>query len=236
MEKYLYLALNIGTIILPFLWSFDKKVSYFKKWFALWPAILLTAVIFLIWDYEFTQMGVWGFNAQYLSGIYLGPLPLEECLFFITVPYSCIFIYEVLKYYELKAPISETNAKYISQLLTLLLLAMAVIHYDLWYTSVNFAVTALVILTHLWFFKTRFLQRFYLFYLIHLIPFLLVNGALTGAFTPEPVVWYDDAENLGFRIFTIPVEDVFYSLAMMLMNISLYEYFLGRKTLRPSLS
>ena len=47
------------------------------------------------------------------------------------------------------------------------------------------------------------------------IPFLIVNGLLTSI----PVVLYNDAENLGIRIYTIPVEDVFYGYALLLGTI-----------------
>ncbi|MEY3102927.1 MAG: hypothetical protein RL558_1204 [Bacteroidota bacterium] len=45
----------------------------------------------------------------------------------------------------------------------------------------------------------------------------MVNGILTGAFLAEPIVWYNDAENLELRIGTIPVEDALYGMLMMLI-------------------
>ncbi|UCS94407.1 lycopene cyclase domain-containing protein [Echinicola marina] len=233
MENYLYLILDIATLLFPLLWSFESKVSYYKKWFALFPAILITSFVFLLWDEWFTGLGVWGFNPRYLTGIYLGSLPLEECLFFLIVPFSTIFIYEILQYY-LKKDYLVYQSKFLTITLIAILVNIGLFNIDKWYTSVNFLFVASVLVLHYYIFGTRILGRFYLFYLVHLIPFILFNGALTGAFTPEPVVFYDNAENLSLRIFTIPVEDFVYSMGLMLMNISIYEKIKIRKTIASS--
>jgi lycopene cyclase domain-containing protein len=56
-------------------------------------------------------------------------------------------------------------------------------------------------------------------YTISLIPMAIVNGFLTAL----PVVIYDNTQNLGIRIGSIPVEDFIYSAILLLMNIALYE-------------
>ncbi|QDH81517.1 lycopene cyclase domain-containing protein [Echinicola soli] len=234
MEHYLYLTLNIGTILFPLLWSFERKVSYYKKWKYLFPAMIITATVFLVWDHWFTEMEVWGFNDRYLTGIRLGNLPLEEYLFFVTVPFSCIFIYEVLLYYMPHDPLSH-YVKPITLGFIVLLTILAGVNWDKWYTSVNFSFVSMVLAVHYFMFRSNLLGRFYVFYLIHLIPLLLVNGVLTGGFTPEPVVYYDNTENLGIRVFTIPIEDFIYSMGLMLMNVSLYEFFRQRKTIVASI-
>jgi hypothetical protein len=58
-------------------------------------------------------------------------------------------------------------------------------------------------------------------YLISLVPFFLVGGDLTKI----RVVFYTNNENLSFRIYTVPIEDVIYLLSLLLFNFSLYKLF-----------
>ena len=215
---YIYLYLNIFTILFPLLLSFDKKVAFYRSWPALWPAILVNALVFIVWDVQFTENGVWGFNEEYLVGIYLFNLPIEEILFFITVPYACVFIYDVLNAYITK-DLLQPYTKSIAFGLMMVLPLIAVFNMGRWYTSVTFMLLAILHLVHLKYFSTKYLGRFYLAYLVHLIPFLIVNGVLTYL----PVVIYNDAYNLGLRIVTIPVEDTMYSMLMLMLTISVYE-------------
>lgn len=224
---YLYLYLNIFTILFPFLLSFDRKVAFYKDWGALFPAILANGVLFIVWDAMFTEAGIWGFNEEYLTGIYLFNLPLEEMLFFLTVPYACVFIYDVLNAYITK-DLLQPYAKPIAVMLMLGLSLVAVFNMGKLYTSITFVLLTLMHLVHLRFFDTRYLGRFYLAYLVHLVPFLLVNGVLTYL----PIVWYNNDYNLGLRIVSIPVEDTLYSMLMLLLTISVYEGLRQRKSVK----
>ncbi|HMQ01174.1 MAG TPA: lycopene cyclase domain-containing protein [Cyclobacteriaceae bacterium] len=222
-SKYLYLLINFFSILLPFAFSFHPKANFSKKWKYLAPAIAIPGAIFIIWDVYFTQMGVWGFNPKYLSGIYLINLPIEEWLFFITIPYACVFTYEAVNYYS-KRDILGPYQKYISYALIFFLLTLGILNLDKWYTSVTFISTAVFICLQVFWWKPDFLGRFYFAFLFILIPFFIVNGLLTGSMLEEQVVWYNDAENLGIRMFTIPFEDTFYGMLLLMMNVSLFEY------------
>ena len=224
---YLYLYLNIFTIAFPLLLSFDRKVAFYKRWYALLPAILANAALFIVWDAVFTREGVWGFNEEYLTGLYIFNLPIEEILFFITVPYACVFIYDVLNAYITK-DLLQPYAKVIAFALIMVLPVVAIFNIGRVYTSVTFVLLALALLLHLKFFDTRYLGRFFMAYLVHLVPFLLVNGVLTYL----PIVWYNNSHNLGIRIISIPVEDTMYSMLMLLITISIYERIKERKRIK----
>jgi len=222
--KYLYLLLNILTISIPFLYSFDARINYAKKWKYLFPAIFLTAAFFITWDIIFTNWKIWSFNDHYLTGINLINLPIEEWLFFIAIPYSSVFIYESMNYFITKDYLGGWIADSLSIIMSAALLLIASIHLNLCYTAVTFLLTAAFLLTHLFMFRTTYMGRFFLSYLIILIPFFIVNGILTGGITQEPVVLYNDAHNLCIRMGTIPIEDTVYGFLLILMNVTIYEH------------
>lgn len=222
---YTYLILDILCVLFPFLLSFDKKVTFYKTWKYLFPAIFITGAFFILWDALFTEQGVWGFNPKYITGINLFNLPIEEVLFFICVPYACVFIYEVIKAY-FKRDVLGTCATKISILISVISLITCVLFYDRIYTIVNAGICLAVVVLGTLIYKFKNLGRFYLAYFISLIPFLLCNGILTSL----PIVTYNDAENMGIRIYTIPLEDVFYCLSLLLGNILLMEFFKQKHT------
>ena len=183
-----------------------------------------------MWDEWFTQMGVWGFNPVYLTGIYFFSLPIEEILFFICIPYACVFTYEAVNYL-IHWRMSKQQQNLITDVLAITLFLFAVIFFDRWYTAVTFILTSIFLNLHRWVWKTNYLGKFYVAFVFILIPFFVVNGILTGSGIEDQVVWYNDSENMGIRMGTIPIEDTFYGMLLLLMNISLFEYLQKKKAL-----
>lgn len=182
----------------------------------------MTAVIFITWDAIFAKLGVWGFNPNYVSGVYLLGLPLEEILFFICIPYACLFTYFALNHLIEKDHLFP-HQELISSLLIILFLVFGSYYLDKLYTGVTFLLAGLFLALVMLKLRVRFMGRFYFAFALLLFPFFIVNGILTGAVTEEPVVWYNNAENIGIRIFTIPVEDAAYGFLMILMPITIWE-------------
>lgn len=183
----------------------------------------LTGLVFLFWDVLFTVYGVWSFNDKYITGIKLMGLPLEEILFFLTVPFSCVFIYACLNYY-VKWQVSAPLSKSFSNLLIGFSVALLAINHAKLYTAVTFGLLAVLLVLLVYVYKVEWLGRFYLAFIVSLLPFYIVNGILTS----WPVVLYNDAQNMGVRVFTIPFEDHFYSMALLIMNVAFFEYFKNR--------
>ncbi len=230
MEHYYYLLIDFFSILFPFLFSFYPKAKFSNKWKQLWPAILIPAVFFIAWDEWFTSMGVWNFNPRYLTGIYFFNLPIEEVLFFICIPYACVFTYEAVKHFS-KKDILQNYAHSISILLIFFLLTLGFMNLGKWYTSMTFILASVFLLVHIIVWKSEYLGRFYFAFLFILIPFFIVNGILTGTGIEEPIVRYNDSENLGIRMGTIPFEDTFYGMLLILMNVTIFERLQKRKAL-----
>lgn len=224
MDKWLYLLINAGAISIPFIAGFDKRLQFYRQWRFLFPALILTMAVFIPWDMIKTHFLVWGFNPRYNLGYNVGNLPLEEWIFFVAIPYACLFTYHSLNYL-IKKDLLFTYAPWIALLLGGFLIVVGISNLGKMYTSVTFISAGVFLLYHRFVLKANYLGRFFVMYFVTLIPFFIVNGLLTGSFIPEEVVHYDDSQNLGIRIGTIPVEDMVYGLLMLLMNTTWFEYF-----------
>lgn len=221
---YLYFLINIASFSVPFLYSFQKKMNFIQYWKSVFLAILIVAIPFLIWDVWFTSIGVWGFNEKYLLGFTVFNLPFEEVLFFFCIPYASIFTHFALLHFfpNLGLP------KKVVKRLTILLISGSIIviffNYNRLYTLINFSFFAMLLIYSL-LCKSSILNTFFITFCVILIPFFIVNGLLTGSFIEEQVVWYNNAENLGIRLGTIPLEDIFYAFNMLYAAIILIEEF-----------
>lgn len=222
----LYLWLDIAVIIFPFILSFDKKVHYVSVWKTVFGAMCCIGIPFLIHDYFFTKMAIWGFNEAYLTGYYALNLPIEEVLFFVVVPFSCTFIYVCCQSYFPNHHFRRFNQLFYA-LIALYAIVVLCLGFGRWYSTMV-ALVALLFLAMLLNSRHSY-THLPIAVAISMIPFFLMNSILTGSCTPEPIVWYDNLENLGFRWGTIPVEDLLYSFILVAGNIVAFERLLNKQ-------
>jgi lycopene cyclase domain-containing protein len=202
----------------PFLLSFSKHVQYIKKWKFLPIPLFITTIYFVIWDSIFTKNGIWSFNETYILGYKIFHLPIEEWMFFIIIPFCCVFVYECTNYF-IKKDYLQQYAYKINGTILFIISIVAILNFNKTYTAFNFISAAIVMAFVQFIAKPKWLGRFYVGYLFSLIPFFIVNGTLTYL----PVVIYNNSENLGIRLYTIPIEDTIYCLLLLLMNVTMYE-------------
>jgi lycopene cyclase domain-containing protein len=219
----LYGWVMIFTILGPIALSFDKKVHFYTYFTSLFKSILPISFLFILWDILFTKNQIWGFTKEYISTIKLINLPIEEVLFFILVPFACIFIYEVVKHYfpnlKVSAFIKPFNIIFIC--LGIVLIVNGIGN---WYTCSAVSTGILLVMIFGVLLKKEWYGWFVISFLVAIIPFLIVNGILTGAITPKPIVWYSEDHIVGWRIFTIPVEDIYYNMTLLLPITAIFEF------------
>ena len=208
-------------------------MHFIQHWKAYFTSIIAVGIIFILWDIYFAYQNVWGFNDQYLIGFRILKLPLEEWLFFLLIPYASVFIHYALKYFFPAIQLENKTTKWITYVLFLVGLMITVFNYDRMYTFVCVGIFTILMLLQI-IFEWKYAQRFYLSFIIIFIPFFFVNSALTGSYSEKPVVFYDNTENLGIRLGTIPVEDSFYCFALLYSITLVFEYLKNKKKLRSS--
>ena len=217
----LYLYILLFSISIPLFYTLLFK-DYIKYWKYFTISTVLVAVIFLIWDYYFTEIGVWSFNNDYCLGIELLGMPLEEWLFFLVIPFCSLFIHYCAITVNQNFKFNKKASLYLTLALIVISFTIAIANITKYYTAVNFFILAMVLSLGFLFFRTC-LQEFYASFIIILIPFFIVNGILTGSFIEAPIVSYNNLENLGIRLFTIPVEDIGYAFSMLFGNLMIFE-------------
>ena len=220
----LYLWIDLLSLSVPLLVSFHPRLKLYKQWNFLFLAIAITMIPFIIWDVYFTVQAYWGFNPAYLSGIYILHLPIEEWLFFICIPYACVFTHLSLLELNPKIKLSDRATRGVTYFLAILFTALLVSNFSRAYTAVDM-IFALIVLFLTYRIRPKLLNSFYLTFLVMLVPFFIVNGILTGTGIEGNIVWYNDAENLGLRMGTIPAEDSAYAFSMILMNLLIFLQF-----------
>lgn len=227
MQQYLYLILDVAVLLMIIPLSFDKKVAYARTWKNVFLSIILVGIPFLVWDVFFTQWGIWGFDELYLSGIYMYNLPIEEVMFFVVVPFACTFIYACVKAYFSHLSLVTFNI-YVNLVILLYSIGLVIFGWGNFY-SMSAGILSIALLLLDCYLKGNF-KFFPLAFVISILPFLIMNGVLTGASTAQPIVWYNEDHIIGWRYYTIPVEDLIYGFSLLFSNVALYEFF-NKRTL-----
>lgn len=215
--KYEYLIFNIIVISGPLIFGSTKRFYFLNRIKEALVAVSVPLIPFLIWDSLVTGRH-WFFNDNYILGIYFFGLPLEEILFFITVPLACIFTWEMLNRFTKGNKLKFSfEVYYLPVVLLPITIYMTILGKE--YTALASAALVIAFLYDKILGTNIFLLNNTPFYLLLIIFFTIIfNGYLTW----RPIVTYDEQYQLGFRIFTIPIEDFLFGLSLILISTSTY--------------
>ena len=225
VHNFAFLFTLAGVVAILFGVSLNKRLSILSSVKYMFPAVAFSAAILIMIDLQFAKLAVWSFNPKYVLGINLLDLPVEEWLFFIVVPFLGIFIYEFVKqqYRRFEYP----NFFLLLSLVVLVLVGVT------GYSSHNktypfFLFFLITIYLGYTIFRNRFkahYTKFYLSYIILLVPFVLIDKVLIGL----PILEYNDAYFLGAQLFSIPIENFASLFLLHIITITVYEYLKERR-------
>jgi len=192
-------------------------------------AAIVASVPFIVWDAAVTGHH-WSFNPAYITGVRAFGLPLEELLFFVAVPFACLFTWTAM---TPRAPAFGSGARGSASTVAagaavgLVVAGTAFLISGVGYTgTVLVAAGIAVVLDRA--LGTRVVQRAVFLRFAALV--VVLTGVFNGYLTARPVVLYNPAEFLGLRIGTIPIEDFVYGLSLMTAVTASYEWLRSRKT------
>ena len=223
MHHFTYLLINFFTIIICFVFSYHPKIKFYKYFIPFIISSFFVAVPFILWDIYFTETGVWWFNYDYVIGLKIGGLPIEEILFFFCIPFSCVYTYYCLtKFFDLTWANAFNNI--IVFLTVIVCIVVALLYPDRIYTLVTAIVTTVTMLYLHFINQKEWIGQASLIYLVLMLGFFPVNGILTGTGLENPIVNYNPEEFLGIRMLTIPIEDAVYGYSMFMWNIFFFKF------------
>lgn len=216
---YEYLLVDL-VMLAPIIVIGLLKPAWFQG--GLKPALKATVAAslpFIVWD-ALVVGRHWWFNPAYVLPARLFGLPVEEYLFFGVVPLACLFTWELAFAAKRERPVAAlAGAPWAVLAVTAALGAWAwstgreYTAFSLW----SVGLSALVDLLN----GTR------VYSMVKGWGYLVTVGALTTVFngylTGRPIVQYDEAFQLPFRVFTIPVEDYGFGIALAMLAASLYQ-------------
>jgi len=222
--SFTYILVLFFTVIICFIASFDKRLQFNKHFGAFLKASVLVAIPFIAWDVWFTAKGVWWFNINYTMGLNIAGLPLEEWLFFIFIPFSCIFTYySIDKFFKMEWLSGFNNL--IVFITVIVCSVIALLYYNKIYTIIT-SLSAILTVVYLHFIaKVDWISKASLVFTILMLGFLPVNGILTGTGLETPIVNYNPDDFLGIRILTIPIEDSVYGYTQFLLVLYFFKHF-----------
>lgn len=219
-----YLLFNIFVISYPLLRFRAPQIHYSRKLKYLFWTYLFISIPHLAWDFFATLNGDWSFNPEYTLGFKIIGLPVEEILFFFTVPFACIFVYESVLYLVRERIFKISFSIFLA--LGVVSSILFFVFYYLPYTRTAFLAFGLLSF-YIYIVQPKLFTKksTYITLLIFTLLFFLSNTFLTIL----PIVLYSPNAILNIRLGSIPLEDLFFNFSFLGWFLIIYTFFRNRK-------
>lgn len=215
---YLYLYINLAILFLPLAISFERKrINYQSRMKSVVLSIVSVGTAFVAWDVLATHFGHWSFNPNYLVGIRLLGLPIEEILFFVTVPFSCLFTYAALVYFLKDGTIRPMGK--LQLIVGVAFISLSLLFLNREYTFLALLSVGITILAAPKLADQIFSSKLYWYYVAVTFAFFLVFNFLL---TSLPIVAYSSEAISGLRVTTIPIEDFMFNFSLLTLYLAVF--------------
>jgi lycopene cyclase domain-containing protein len=92
-----YLIVLGCVLVFPLILSILMPLRLYTRWRSMLFSMGTVCSAYWAWDVIVTARGHWSFNPDYVLGITLLDMPIEEWLFFIVITFVSIFTYEAVR-------------------------------------------------------------------------------------------------------------------------------------------
>lgn len=220
IKSLTYLLLQLTYLVIPGLMSVKSNMRFAFRFRYLLPAVIFNGAIFVMWNMRFDELGIWNYNPEFLTGIYLINVPLEAWLSFLIIPVSAAYVFDLMKL-RLEKFKQQNIFVALSLLLFIFMGILAYLFRRNMFSFFTFFLTAIYLGYTV--FRNRFKQNypaFYAAFVITLVPFMVVS-TVAGIL---PIISYNADQIMGIALFAVPLERIFYLFLMLLITITIYEY------------
>ena len=95
-DQWHYLAVLGGCLLVTLPLELVLGARVYRQWRRLVAALLPVVVVFVVWDLVGIARDHWGYSARFTTGVMIGPMPVEELLFFLVIPVCGLLTYEAV--------------------------------------------------------------------------------------------------------------------------------------------
>jgi len=98
VERLSYVGVLIFILVVTASLEVLFRTRVYRRWRRLLIAIVPCVAVFALWDAYAIAQGHWTFDVDRILGVYVfGSVPLDELLFFLTIPIASVLTLEAVR-------------------------------------------------------------------------------------------------------------------------------------------